>query len=169
MVFNSITDKVEQTQTAILQMLKNEIHSLGLLSDVEEVYFGMKQNNLDYPSIWIIEEGVKPKSSGLGPRSDETDSLTVNFYCLEYDGDDPSDSYKLSRNLALRVVDTIEKHCLITDTNGDKVFDYVRFVNLRPFTFPIGSSNTVTEYCVQMEFGFRRRRTICRNNNNSED
>lgn len=166
----NMTEKITQIQTAIKTILSNEMGTDGLLNDVEEVYTSRKinANELDYPCIWVIDNNIEAKESGLGPRSIETDACTVGFFCLDYDDTDPEESNLLSRNLALRVVDTLEKYCLITDDDGEKVFDYVKFLNLEPVDFPISSANTITQYGVTFEFGFRRQRSFCNYTINNE-
>lgn len=170
-MINNLKDKTSQILTAIQSMINAENTLTGLLSDVEAVYIGDKTTFNEYPCIWVVEERLEPRESGIGPKSIEIDSLTVAFYCIDFDLDTPENSYLLSKDLAVRVADTLEKYCLITDTvTGEKVFDYVKFVSLEPTGNPSGSAKSVSVACLRFEFGFRRQRTFCNlTMNNSED
>lgn len=161
-MINNLRDKTTQVLTAINEMIFVENQQGGLLEDVEAVYVGDKTTFNEYPCIWIVEERIEPKESGIGPKSIEIDTLTVAFYCIDFDLDTPEDSYYYSKDLALRLADTLEKYCLITDeTTGEKVFDYVKFKSLEPTGNPNGSAKSVSVACLRFEFGFRRQRTFC--------
>lgn len=166
-MINSFQKKLEQVQKTVVNMLELEKKPEGLLSDVEEILFGDKSSITEYPAVWILEERVEPKEASLGPKAQEIDLCTMQFYCLDFDLNMVENSYELCRDLALRVADSLEKHCLITDKDEEcdeyePVFNFVKFKSLEPTQAPVGSAKAVSMACLRYEFCFTRERDFCR-------
>lgn len=164
-MITSMAEKIKQVTTTIKTIIETEICTNGLLENVEEIYLGPKINieDLNYPSIWVINESIVKEDNSLGGKSIELDKATYGFFCLDYDYSNPEESYKLSMALACNLVDTFEKHCFIKD-DGESVFHYIKFVSMEQEEFPVSASNSVSMYGVKLEFYFKRQRTFCNRN-----
>lgn len=162
MVLTSFFEKSSQVEQSIINILNLEITEDGLLSNIEDIYVGEKSDRFDYPSIWILEESTRPLEKGIGPKSTEIDESIYQFYCITYDPDDLEISRKESRELALKVMDTLEYHCLYKIDN-EKVFDTITFESLEQTGNSLDSANYVNFYCLRVSFKYRRTRRYCKN------
>ncbi len=150
--------------SAILEMLEKERSTGGLLEDVVEVYMGDKQlHGADYPSIWVVENGVYRESVGVGNQS-EMYVARYEFYAIDYDSEDPVLGQRQSRDLALRIGKTLQKYWRLTLLDNDsastgRLFDNM---NLQSLTTtgedPQGAANSVSMSMIVYDFKFRAKR-----------
>ncbi len=168
----NIISSQELITMRIKECIRKEMHSEGLLHDVETfIPSYMIDEEMDEPAVWLFEHPTTIANDKSGALSQKLYLQTpYEFVCIVYMEDDPEESEMLGKNLAGRVAASIAKNH--KELNEDRLISKLVFETLYPVgeveiknksdDAPATSVRVIAKYWIDWM-------NCCRKKNNNEN